>query len=222
MILLGLGNPKTSKGESLGWLTGILHLAPGSLSGFNVCPMASAGCLAACLNCAGRGAMDLIQRARIAKTVRWFEDRPAFIVDLYRDVEALVRKAKREGLRPCVRLNGTSDIPWERVLPQVFTDFPAVQFYDYTKRPGRWELPSNYHLTFSRSETNGREARHELEHGHNVAVVFDLIPASLAYKGFPIFEGDDSDLRFLDPPGHIIGLTAKGPAKHDLSGFVVR
>ena len=218
MRLLGVGNPKTAKGESLGWLTGIMHLAPGDLSGHQVCPMASKGCLAACLNTSGRGAMTRTQEARIAKTQLWFNERPAFLEDLHKDIGALVRKADREGLQPAVRLNGTSDIPWERVAPTVFETWPDVQFYDYTKRPNR-VTPDNYHLTFSRSECNTFDAQCELQNGRNVAVVFGEIPET--YWTVPVISGDTHDLRFLDPTGVVVGLTAKGLAKRDTSGFVV-
>ena len=220
MKLLGIGNPKTERGEAKGYLTGIMHLAPGDLSGHQVCPMASKGCLAACLNTAGRGHMTSIQSARIAKTRRWFEDRTAFVADLYADIEALQRKAQREDMAPAVRLNGTSDIPWERQLPALFTDFADVQFYDYTKRPGRM-TPVNYHLTFSRSESNEEAARAEFDRGLNTAIVFEALPEH--YDGVPVLDGTLTDLRFLDPAGHIVGLTAKGKlGRGDTTGFVVR
>ena len=216
MKLLGLSNPKTEKGESLGYLTAIMHFAHGSTSGFNV----SLGCLGACLDFAGRGAMKTVQAARIAKTRRWFEDRTAFVADLYADIEALRRKARREGMTPAVRLNGTSDIPFENQLPDLFTDFADVQFYDYTKRPGR-VTPANYSLTFSRSETNEKVAWQELGRGLNMAVVFEALPSR--YGGAPVLDGTLTDLRFLDPAGHIVGLTAKGKlGREDSTGFVVR
>ena len=68
-------NAKTIKGQSLGYMTGVLYLAPHTLSGYQVCPSASIGCIAACLNTAGRGAMNCTQVARIRKTQMFFEDR---------------------------------------------------------------------------------------------------------------------------------------------------
>ena len=238
MKTLGIWNPKTQKGEARGYLTGIMHLAPGDLSGYQVCPMASKGCLAACLNTSGRGRLSSIQAARIAKTRRYFQDRIGFMVDLYKDISALERKAKREGLTPAVRLNGTSDIPWEKTAPDLFTDFRQVQFYDYTKRPGRI-TPQNYHLTFSRSESNEADAIKELEHGHSVAVVFsasDSIADALAWTESNlwspeterqwgvanVYDATTHDLRFLDPMPGVAYLTAKGDGKRDRSGFVVR
>jgi len=232
--VLTYGNTKTAKGEASGYLTGILHLAPGALSGAQVCPKASAGCLAACLNTAGRGRFDKIQQARIAKT-RWlFDDRSSFMEALVKSVGATVRKAQREGMIPCIRLNGTSDLPWEKFkcvrdgveYRNPMEAFPDVQFYDYTKIPARalkWargDMPSNYHVTFSASESNDDQSRMVAMAGGNVAVVFDQIPT--AYYGRSVVDGDNSDLRFLDPVGVIVGLKAKGDAKLDDSGFVKR
>lgn len=215
---------KTSKGEARGWLTGILYLAPArQAGGINLCPHASPGCLTACLYSAGRGAFSNVQRARIAKTRRFLTDREGFLRDLREDIASLVAKARREGKRPCVRLNGTSDIAWERT--GIFEAFPDVRFYDYTKNGRRMldfidrKFPANYHLTFSRSETNQAEALEILGRGGNVSVVFREPP--VAWRGFEVVSGDETDLRFLDTPGRVIALTAKGKAKQDSSGFVL-
>lgn len=229
--LLTLGNPKTAKGEARGYLTGVMHLAPHTLSGYNVCAHASTGCAAACLNTAGRGGIfkpgettNRIQEARIQRTRFFFQDRDHFERLLAREVESLVRKAQREGLTPAVRLNGTSDLPWERLSflgePSIMAAFPDLQFYDYTKVPKRRTLPSNYHLTFSLNEANLDVARQELAHGRNVAVVFRHKPFPDTHWDAPVVDGDESDLRFLDPNPCVVGLKAKGRAKHDYSGFV--
>lgn len=243
MKLLTTMNPKLAKGEAFGYLSAVLHLAPARLSGFNVCPMATAGCIAACLNTAGRGGIfakgqttNAIQRARIARTRWYFEDRPAFLAQLRAEIAAHVRRAKRLGLKPAVRLNGTSDIPWERVAPELFSAFPEVQFYDYTKVAKRARspeaLPANYRLTYSLSEdpASHGHARDVLAAGGNVAVVFrskavrEQRIASGAVMGayvWPVIDGDLTDLRFTDPPGSIVGLYAKGKARADRSGFVI-
>jgi len=230
--VLTYGNTKTAKGEASGYLTGILHLAPGKLAGIEVCPMASAGCLAACLNTAGRGWVDKIQQARINKT-RWlFDDRKGFMQALVWSIEATIRKAEREGMVPTIRLNGTSDLPWEKFkcirngveYRNPMAAFPEVQFYDYTKIPARaikWaerRMPTNYHVTFSASEDNESACRMVSMAGGNVAVVFDTIPDN--WYGRKVVNGDETDLRFLDPAGVVVGLKAKGEAKHDNSGFV--
>lgn len=227
MKLLSTGNPKLMKGEKKGYLSFVLHLAPSDLSGYNTCPMASAGCRAACLNTAGRGGIfkkgestNIIQKARIAKTRMFFEDRETFMLQLVREVKAAIRQAEKKNMIPCFRLNGTSDIRWE-IVPvgghrNIMEMFPQVQFYDYTKLTNRRNLPANYHLTFSRSESND-SVLSTVE--QNIAVVFDTLPG--VYLGRPVISGDDTDLRFLDPVGVVVGLKAKGKAKRDTSGFTV-
>ena len=223
MKLLSSGNPKTLKGQKKGYMTYILHLAPSDLSGYNTCPMASPGCRGACLNTAGRGRFDKIQVARIRKTRLFFEDRDTFMDQLVKDIEAGIREADRKGLIPVIRLNGTSDIRWENY--GIIQKFPHIQFYDYTKIPNRRNLPKNYHLTFSRSESNDSKVADAIANGMNVAVVFSARkgqPLPKKYNGIKVVDGDETDLRFLDPRGSIVGLRAKGDAKKDNSDFVVR
>lgn len=245
--LLTCGNPKTVKGQDRGYLTFILHLSPATLSGWNVCPMATAGCKAACLNTAGRGGImgghgiltaddvangvrNTIQNARINRTRWFFSDRAAFMALLGREIRKAIRLAERNGLVPVFRLNGTSDIRWETIAfeghANVMAAFPAVQFYDYTKLANRRNLPSNYALTFSLADGNGVHALQALRNGQNVAAVFRSPERSAAavaqgFMGYPVCRGDDTDLRFLDPAGHVVALYAKGNAVTDTSGFVV-
>jgi hypothetical protein len=229
MHLLGTENHKTVKGRKRGYETFVLYLAPGKVSGYQVCPMASKGCLDSCLFSAGYGKMDYVRNARIKKTKLFFEDRDKFMSFLVSDIKAAVRSAKRKGLTPAIRLNGTSDIRWEnygvvcsdtgKVYPNLMTMFPDVQFYDYTKLPNRKRIPENYHLTFSRSEENDNLLTKAIKNGLNVAVVFDSLPET--YMGLPVYNGDSDDLRFEDPRSVIIGLKAKGDAKKDVSGFVI-
>jgi hypothetical protein len=222
MNLLTTSNHKTLKGEASGYLTGILHLAPANLSGINVCRFSTPGCKAACLNTAGKGRFAITQQARIRKTLALFRDQSAFAAQLDRDIISLCRKAARLGLKPAVRLNGTSDLPWEKMpaFQGLFARFPSVQFYDYTKDAARARdhaaglFPPNYHLTYSASERDSDAALHTLlSRGVSIAVVTPTpSPRMLA--------GDNNDLRFLDPPGSIIALSPKGKARHDRSGFV--
>lgn len=235
MNLLTVGNPKTLKGESQGYLTFILHLAPSKLSGFQTCPKATAGCEAACLNTAGRGGMfkrgestNVIQEARKRKTRLFFENRVEFMRLLVNDIDKAIRLAKKLGLIPVFRLNGTSDIAWEKIrvdgARNIFDLFPTVTFYDYTKIVGRnvSEIP-NYSLTFSAADGNDADVQKAISLGMNVAVVFGIkktLPMPETYLGRSVFNGDESDLRFLDPRGVIVGLYAKGKAKKDTTGFV--
>lgn len=232
MKLLGTQNAKTVKGEKKGFRTYILYLAPSRESGYNTCPMASPGCSSACLFTSGMGRFDNVKTPRIRKTIRFFEDRENFMSDLVSDIESGIRSAERAGLTPCFRLNGTSDIRWETVpvvrdgvrYPNVMTAFPDQIFYDYTKIPNRKSIPENYHLTFSRSESNDHHLDQASNNGMNLAVVFDTkkkdsLPTR--WKNLPVVDGDETDLRFLDISGCIVGLRAKGDAKKDNSGFVV-
>jgi len=190
--LLTVGNPKILKGTAFGYLTAILHFIPSRLSGFNVCPMASKACTAACLNTAGRGGMNKIgettnyvQTARKARTLFYFNDRDKFMAQLVREVKSVVDLAAKHGLKPAIRLNGTSDIRWElekvnyggNVFQNIMLAFPNVIFYDYTKIPNRRNLPPNYTLTFSRSESNEGQTIEALANGMNIAVVFRKGPA---------------------------------------------
>ena len=222
MTLLSTANTKTMKGEKYGYKTYILHLAPSLISGFQTCPKASAGCAAACLNKAGMGAFSNVQQARINRTKLFFQDRVTFMLQLVKEIKSAKKKADKEGLKLLVRPNGTSDIAFEKIrvgdYRNIFEMFPEVQFYDYTKIAGR-TVPDNYHLTFSKSESNDRDVSAAIRNGLNVAVVFDKLPET--YLGLPVVSGDDTDIRVNDPRGVVVGLKAKGPAKRDLSGFVV-
>lgn len=229
MSLLNSGNAKTRKGEKYGYKTFGLHLAPATASGFNTCQWATSGCAAACLNTAGRGAMSSVQTARIKKTRRFFTEKAGFMADLVKEIAAAIKSANRKGEIPCFRLNLTSDLPWEKIKHEgktVFELFPQVRFYDYTKSADRMtkflqdQMPKNYHLTFSRSESNDSIAQSILKSGGSVAVVFrGKLPQS--WGGAPVVDGDKSDLRFLDPAGCVVGLIEKGLAKKDETGFVV-
>mgnify|MGYP006350602763 CR=1 FL=1 len=249
MILSISADAKTSKGEKLGYITGILYLAPSTISGYQTCPMAKlAGCEAACLYSAGRGGFNSVQRARIAKTVRLFEQRTEFMRDLAVSVSRLILAGMYAGSIPLIRLNGTSDIRFENVpvsidgltaktirkicgfdIPvgdysNIMGVFPEIQFYDYTKIPNRRGLPANYDLTFSYSGVISfeRHTRRAIESGARVAAVFRRradIPAE--FQGLRTIDGDDTDVRHIEPRGVIVALYAKGAARRDVSGFVV-
>jgi len=239
MKLLSTGNPKVLKGMSQGYNTYILHLAPANLSGYETCAKRTLGCTEACLNLAGRGGMfkrgentNVIQQARIRKTKMFFENRVEFMATLVKDIELAIKQSKKMELVPVFRLNGTSDLSWEKyevvrngqLFRNIFTAFPEVQFYDYTKILGRKVKEySNYQLTFSAADGNDSDVLRAMNEGLNVAVVFGIkktLPMPVDYLNRPVFNGDESDLRFLDPRGVIVGLYAKGKAKKDTTGFV--
>jgi hypothetical protein len=235
MQLLTFSNPKLTKGEAAGYATAALHLAPADAAGVgNVCPWASDGCRAACLNTAGRGGIvrrgetsNAIQDARKARTRLFMQDRPQFLRRLRVELRGFAERAHAAHLRPAVRLNATSDLPWETIDPGLFHEFRTfAQFYDYTKSPQRMhrylrgDFVRGYSLTFSRSESNGEHVPGILDAGGNVAVVFrNRLPPF--WRRRRVVNGDETDLRFLDPRGVVVGLRAKGRAKRDASGFVV-
>ena len=231
--LLSTQNLKIIKGEKQGYKTYILHLSPSDSSGvMNTCPKASAGCKAGCLNTAGHGGMfkagettNTVQEARKRRTVFFKTNKDLFMETLITDITKAIKQAERKGMTPVFRLNGTSDILWENIYvggKNVFEHFPTVQFYDYSKILNRKvKHLGNYHLTFSRSEDNDADVMKALEQGYSIAVVFDEVPAT--WNGVPVVDGDLDDLRFNNTHlDLVIGLKAKGRAKKDTTGFVVR
>jgi hypothetical protein len=240
-------SPKAIKAQKLGWLNAINYMAPAATAGVgNLCPHASPGCLALCLGWySGQAGMlsnaeletgnNAARSSRARKAVEFMRDRLKFMLSMVKGIRSVMRKAKRLALKLCVRLNGATDIAWETVRflfegkqVTIFDLFPTVQIVDYTKNFKRMlrfcegKLPKNYHLTFSRSETNESQCLDVLRANGNVAVVFaGQFPSE--FMGYPVFDGDKSDLRHLDPKGHVIALSPKGrKAKSDQSGFVVR
>ena len=218
--LIGTSSAKTEKGEKENYLTGILYLAPYKIAGFNVYPNASKGCAAACLYNAGRGKFNSVQQARINKTLFLKEDKNNFLINIYLDIQSIIRKAEKKNMIPVIRLNGTSDLPFENFKlndKSLFDHFSNVQFYDYTKSHKRMikylsgGMPSNYHLTFSASEDNSLLVLDVLKQGGNVSVVFDELPTN--WNGYKVIDADKTDLRFSDPENVVCGLTFKGTRK---------
>ena len=240
--LFNINNAKTVKGEAYGYVTNILYLAPSVLSGLNTCASATAGCTRACLGTeAGHAAIiktgersNNVLRARIRKTLWYFYRRDEFMARLVREIENALKRNAQLDMDSAFRLNGTSDLRWETVpvtrggqgFANIFAAFPEVRFYDYTKHSNRRiaGIP-NYSVTFSLAESNAPQALQAFANGLNVAMVFrsaEIIPehVHLGPAEIPTFDGDASDLRFLDPRGVVVALYAKGGAKHDTSGFV--
>jgi hypothetical protein len=230
-------NAKTIKGDGSEYLTAIMYMAPWKLAGgANLCANAEiAGCIEGCLFSAGRGQMHSVSSARIRKAREYSEDRVAFMQQLVAEIQSFVRYCEKRGIKPCVRLNGTSDVQWENIpvtlgehtLGNIFLAFPQVQFYDYTKIANRRienKTSGNYYLIFSYSNANpvyAKMADTAIKNGMNVAVVFrnkQQIPTE--FLGLPTIDGDKDDLRFLDPKQCVVALYAKGKAKRDKTGWV--
>lgn len=233
-LIIAGGNAKTIKGDGTEYLTAIMYLRPwkNTFGGqvLNVCANAEiADCHGPCLNTAGRGKQNNVQNWRMGKTERFWMEREGFMVDLINDLRQFRNKCAKLGVKPCVRLNGTSDIRWENIIvdgKSVMEWYPDIQFYDYTKIANRKVSHlKNYHLTFSYSAANPiflRQVDIALARGMNIAVVFrnkNAIPTE--FLGRPVVNGDADDLRFLDPAGSVVALYAKGRAKKDKTGFVV-
>ena len=219
------GSAKTNKSMKFGYANFIMYLSPYKKSGWNVCSGATQGCIDSCLDEAGRanwteknGLINPIHAARLKRTQFFFNDRGAFLDQLEKEINAAIRWSIKRDLIPVIRLNGTSDLRWENFgIIQKFND---IQFYDYTKLYNRKNLPDNYHLTFSRAESNQKQTLSALVNGLNVSAVFrNKLPKT--YLNKKVIDGDKHDLRFLDPKNVIVGLIAKGKAKKDQSGFVL-
>jgi hypothetical protein len=246
-FLLSDGDTNTKlRKNGAGFITGGMSLSPEKSAGIgNTCPHASPGCAEACLDHQGLASVwKTIGESRRAKTVLYYKDRERFLAILRGDIHRYLRRAERQNKRLAIRLNVFSDVAWENHgIPQLF---PEVQFYDYTKNPGRAVrknliLP-NYHVTFSRSEVNENLALDALARGCNVSVVFadrkrpfvgnrsHLQRLPKTWRGFRVVDGDISDLRFEDPNGRlrgcVVGLRLKAHSyderdKGTGSGFAV-
>ena len=229
MKLLTTSNTKIKKGESLGFLTFGVHLAPSTKSGFNTCQHSSVGCAAACLDTAGHGIFATVQAARIAKTKFFFQDKALFMAQLFKEIASAIKSAQKKNLVPCFRLNLTSDLPWEKITldgKTVFDLFPQVTFYDYTKSAQRMtafltgEFPSNYHLTFSRSEST-----------KNLLMLFlAVVEMSLSFSVAPfLLRGKESTLSvvtkaifvFLTLKTSLSGLSKKAKQKKILRALLL-
>lgn len=227
LLSKGSTNSKTAKNNLE---TFILYLAPSKIvDGFNLCPFASVGCTKGCLYSAGRGRFSNVQLSRINKTKFWGYDRSNFYIQLANELLSIHDKAIKKDEKIAIRLNGTSDIDHLYLLERYsginFLDhfYSNLLFYDYTKNPNivsRYKN-TNYKITFSRSESNEPEAKKVLKNGGNVAIVFHgQLPET--WNGYKVINGDETDLRYFDPSNVVVGLIAKGDAKKDQTGFVVR
>ena len=232
---LSMDNPKAIKAQAYGYLNAINYMAPHTSGGVgDLCGKASAGCIRLCLGeHSGQAAMSVVVRdSRKRKAAYFMRERKTFMAEFVYHIERAQAETYKSLLELAIRPNGSTDIPFEaiacerngRSFRNLMEAFPDVQFVDYTKHAKRFkkELPPNYHLTFSRSETNEADCVTLLSNGFNVAAVFNG-PLPDSYLSFPVINGDLHDLRHLDPKGVIIGLSPKGSrAKRDTSGFVIR
>ena len=228
--ILTTDNTKTKHGEDQNIFTGIVYMAPNTIAGRgNVCADATEGCILGCLYSAGRGKFSNVEQARINRAQYFFDDNKAYMQQLIKEIEAHIRKANRKNMVPAIRLNGTSDIPYERVKydgKTLMEIFQGLVYYDYTKSKAR-ALKQPYNLTFSRSGENDEDCLELLSNNVNVAVVFDrYMGESLpkTWRGYEVIDGDISDTRFLDKRGVVVGLHLKKTIEdvESLYPFVVK
>ena len=184
-----------------------LSLAPANVSGWEVCASRSPQCTKYCIFSAGHGFRHQVKMGRIFRTIWFFRARDEFMAQLMSEIDRNQDAA--------IRLNVFSDIMWERLFPEVFSNFPKTHFYDYTKHFKRMfrARPENYHLTFSLHENNEQQAREVLRAGMNIAAVTDQVGGTLF--GHQVIDGDEHDLRFLDPAPVVVGLSPKGSLRTD-------
>ncbi len=229
-------NAKLRKSQGTEWLLFGLSFSPAQTSGHQVCSSSSAGCRKSCIFSSGNGFYPIVTKGRLARTLAWFQKPDEFKAKLLVELSLAQQLAARHGKKLGVRLNVFSDVMWERQFPEVFTTFPNIQFYDYTKhylrmmRFCRGELPRNLYLTFSRSENNEDKCLEVLKAGRNVSVPFTInkvmhpeinVPLPKQFMGYPVVNGEENDLRFLDRQGVIVGIKTKGMGFWDKSGFIV-
>lgn len=202
--------------------TYILYLAPASTSGYNVCSHSTPECRMGCLNTSGRAGIEefsgitKIHDSRIKKTKLFYEEPEFFMAWLIAEIKSAQKMAIRDNFFFSVRLNGTSDIDWANVLingQNIFEIFPNINFYDYTKNHTKFNnKPTNYHLTYSYTGRNQKQAEYLLSNGYNVAVVFNIkheneLPTQ--FLGYQVINGDLTDFRIDDAKGIIVGLKWK-------------
>jgi hypothetical protein len=223
LILLSTSTAKTKKSWDFSkeeWVSAHHFLYP-EVNFKKLCPFSTAECRACCLVNSGKGSMSTVIAARQRRTEQFLTKQKEYVKDLSEEIGWLHRWCKANGKKLCVRLNATSDILWERIAPELFEH--KVQFYDYTKVPGRnnRQRPRNYHITFSYSGKNVAQCDEELCMGGNVSVVFNVkkghdLPKQ--WSGWRVVDGDIHDLRWKDEPSTVIGLRYK----HDTRAEGVR
>lgn len=215
-------NEKTPKGEAKGYLQAIVYLAPHTLGGGkNLCAHSTAACRAGCLYTAGRGRTPRVEQARLRRTHLYLNDRDAFFDELIGELVRVQAEADKHGLILAIRLNGTSDVLFEREIIDgrtLFDFFPRAVWFDYTRTPSAHRrVPAAWHLTFSLADDPLSYAIDHLMAGRSVAAVVPLAEKEAAPDWFAlggievqVIDGETDDLRFLDPSPSLVLLKPKG------------
>ena len=207
-----------------------LYLAPATMvKGLNTC-RGEGECASGCIAFTGNLSTVNSQNKQYLFTVALYHHTELMLNEIVRSILEHAGRHVYLGEDIAIRLNSTSDLPFYQVIDMqaLCNDIENLShFYDYTKSTERMSeflrggMPKNYHLTLSRSEeSNELELVSVLRSGGNVAIVFrGQLPET--WNGFEVINGDESDLRFMDKQGVVVGLVEKGLAKKDQTGFVL-
>lgn len=224
MKLLSEQNRKFEKAEKFGYLQVGLSLSPYTLANpkISICPFSSPSCESSCLNFSGQQGMLRTQKGRIAKTLRFLEDRVGFMKQVNLEIQWYKLKAKSENKKLAIRLNTFSDINFMKLKIEkgknIFELNPQNLFLDYTKHPTLVSEHKNYHLIYSADRYNVTDQQliKRLKNGGNVAMVFlNEIPKQ--WNGFEVIDGDSSDIAWLGKKGVVSGLKYKNAIRKGIS-----
>lgn len=220
----GKSNTKTAKNSMKSYY---LSLQPTDLNSKkeNLCKFSTKECRTACLQFAGRQSFNNVVQSRSRKTEFFVQHKNEFLRKLWFELEKLNNVPEKVA----VRLNLLSDVDWEEQYNEIFRwtlgAFKNIQFYDYTKDhlKVKHHYLKNYDFTLSFSGHNWIHCEEVLKNKvANVAVVFkNVVPST--WNGFTVLNGDQSDERFLEGKGVIIGLKYKTPkgVKYEKTKFVI-
>jgi hypothetical protein len=236
------GSAKASHGlvDVVPAATWMLYLLPSDSSGlWNTCRYATAGCRAACLAESGQQGMETrsgrrdvghIFKGRLARLTFLGEAPASFFRLLAHELAGLPRtKWSKKGYRLGWRGNGISDVPFETLVPWLYSDVIAsgVTPYDYTAWPTsrRDRATDLVYIVDSVKETHSDA---DIAAMARPVVVLDIkrghaIPAT--WRGRPTTDADLSDARWLDRDGTVRVLRYKhvascSKAEAIASGFV--
>lgn len=209
---------KTDKNTSQVWEQIIRYMMAANRSGLiNLCPSSTPECRAGCLgHTSGRLRFNGQQRAQYIRTLFMVTDPLNFHIFELKDAAKHARRIHKKGYKLADRHNGTSDIAYEaatwymdclaRVGVDVMFDYTAI-----VERGRGWiETDSDmpYHLTASTKETTHPSAVTPTSYTVVDVAKGQALPAT--YNGYPVADGDKTDMRFLDEPGHVTLGRAKG------------
>ena len=208
---------KTEGLEDVG-VTG-LYLAPAThIEGLNTCKN-SGLCVHGCI--AFTGFLGLHHQKTIQdRTLALYHYTERYLVDMLRELYIQSFKASIDDKSLYIRLNGTSDLPFYKVLDMdaIVSDFNGLAgFYDYTKYPVVKNPWSSYHLTYSYSETT-KKIHNSFDRVAIVVTKKDKI--KLLNEHPAVFcDGDAHDIRPLDNHKYILlqgkRATTKDKQVHD-------